>query len=222
MTHDIQRIFYFIMFVSTGSSWFIIMMACISSFSLGYTFLLVTLVTSLSSAFSLSMSSSKEIYGIRRSGWTSEAWRWGYGQGTGHDCAMISRRTYDTLQSRDALVKKLIEAISADPPFEEVKLVLALAWQNGKWDGTDGGPGGYSEVLAAMAGATRYEIGTEQECSRRLIQDMKLRFPLLKPADDALRRMQCLWDDLPDSLDDFDAARRRCSGLVLEAMGWIN
>lgn len=173
------------------------------------------------SAFSLSMS-SKEIYGIKRSGWTAEQWRWGYGQGTGHDCAMISRQTYATPQLRAALVRSLIEAKVAEPPFEEVKLVMALAWQNGRWDGSDGGPDGYSQVLQAMAEAKRYELGTEEECSRRLIQDMQDRFPLLEPTEAALNMMQCLWDNLPANLDDFDAARRRCSGLVLESMGWIN
>ena len=101
--------------------------------------------------------------------------------------------------------------------FEEVKLVLALAWQNGRWDGSDGGRGGYEEVLEAMAQADRYEKGDEDECSRRFIKDMQARFPLLNPTDEELATMQQL-----DQLEpDVDAARRRCSALVLRAMGFV-
>lgn len=194
-----------------------------TAFDIGITSTVFLLVIALSSvsAFSLRMS-SKEMYGIKQSGWTSDTWRWGYGQGTGHDCAMISRKIYATPPLRAALVKSLIGATLEEPPFEEVKLVLALAWQNGRWDGTDGGPGGYTDVLATMADARRYEIGTDEDCSRQLVQDMQERFHLLEPTEDALNKMQRLWEDLPAKLEPFDAARRRCSGLVLDSMGWVN
>lgn len=103
--------------------------------------------------------------------------------------------------------------------FEEIKLVLALAWQRGRWDGSDGGPGGYGEVLAAMAAAARYEIGSPQECSRRLVEDMRSRLPLLDPETEDLDCMEKLFDDCGH---DIDLARRRCSGLVLKAMGFVD
>ena len=151
-----------------------------------------------------------------KSGWSSPQWRWGYGVGTGHDCAMICRRQYSTVQSRKALIDALLNGAPDGPSFEEVKLVLGLAWQNGRWDGSDGGPGGYGEVLAIMAEARRYEDGTEEEVARNLVADMQARFELLDPTEEEIAQMRCLTD-----LDDCDVARRRCAGLVLGAMGFI-
>jgi hypothetical protein len=168
--------------------------------------------------------SAKTIYDVPNSGWASPQWNWGSASGTGHDCAAICRKRYRTRQSRSSLVKDLVDAPSVPPRdrkppnFEEIKLVLALAWQQGRWDGSDGGRGGYGEVLAAMADADRYEIGGEEECSLRLTEDMQARFHLLNPDAEELETMQTLFDDLET---DTDAARRRCSALVLEAMGFI-
>ena len=105
--------------------------------------------------------------------------------------------------------------------FEEVKLILGLAWQNGRWDGSDGGPGGYSEVLQHMAEAKRYEVGSEEECARRFVEDLQDRFELLDSIDvvsSELREMRSILDD--DS--DLDYSRRKASGLVLEAMGFVD
>jgi hypothetical protein len=183
----------------------------------------LVLFVNLAAVLSLSMS-TKTIYNVEKSGWTSPQWNWGSASGTGHDCAAICRKTYTTRQSRSSLVKKLYEAASKEARdrepknFEEVKLVLALAWQNGRWNGSDGGRGGYGEVLAAMADASRYEVGSEDDCSRLLIEDMQSRFHLLDPDREDLDTMQRLFDDLePDT----DAARRRCSALVLKAMGFV-
>lgn len=161
-----------------------------------------------SSAFSLYM---KEIYGIPNSGWTSPDWNWGYGTGTGHDCAAICRREFATRQSRASLVTDLLAM--EGPPFEEVKLVLALAWQRGRWDGSDGGRGGYGNVLNAMAQAERYEVG--DECNGLLVQDMQERYHSLDPTDADKEAMMTL------DLENVDGARRRCSGLVLKSMGFI-
>ena len=155
-----------------------------------------------SSAFSLYM---KEIYGIPRSGWTSPDWNWGSAVGTGHDCAAICRRQFGSCQSRASLVSYLLKG--QGPPFEEVKLILALAWQRGRWDGCDGGLGGYGEVLNAMAQAQRYEVG--DECDWLLVQDMKERYHLLDPNNVDQEVMMSL------DGEDVDGARRRCSGLVL-------
>jgi hypothetical protein len=182
-------------------------------------------VTSLAISSVPSMAfSSKEIYNIPNSGWRQKkSFNWGSASGTGHDCAAISRRTYATRKSRSDLVRNLLEPaeqIKSRVPenFEEVKLVLALAWQNGRWDGSDGGPGGYGDVLSAMADADRYEVGSDEECSRRLIEDMQGRFALLEPSDEEMKGMTRLWDDAED---DVDTAQRRCCGLVLQAMGFV-
>jgi hypothetical protein len=155
----------------------------------------------------------------------SPTWNWGYAVGTGHDCAAICRREYSTVEKRKELVANLLEPdenpeMRQPKNFEEVKLVLALAWQRGRWDGSDGGAGGYGEVLKHMAEAKRYEDGSEDECSRLFVQDMQDRFDLLVDTVSLeLREMRALLDD---SNDDMDYACRKCSGLVLEAMGFID
>lgn len=157
------------------------------------------------------------------SGWTSTTWNWGSAAGTGHDCALICRRSYTTRKARSELVQNLLEPVEqtrsrVPQNFEEIKLVLALAWQNGRWNGSDGGPGGYGDILAAMADAVRYEVGSDEESSRLLVQDMQDRFALLEPADEESKAMTSLWDDTEP---DVDKARRRCCGLVLNAMGFV-
>lgn len=158
-----------------------------------------------------------EVYRIPRSGWTSPEWRWGYGKGTGHDAAKICREQYASSQSRTELVQTLIAADSTEPNFEEVKLVLALAWQRGRSNGSDGGRGGYGEVLATMAKAQRYEVGNE--CDKLLVQDMQQRFTLLNPSDEEVKLMETAVESIDSNVD---FARRRCAGLVLSSMGFVN
>ena len=157
------------------------------------------------------------IYGVPNSGWSSPMWMWGYGQGTGHDCAMICRQNYATKQSREELVEELFEG-KGPTNFEEVKLVLGLAWQKGRWDGSDGGNGGYGDVLTMMANC-RYEDGTEEYCSKLLVEDMQKRFTLLKPIQEDLDTMNSLIENHEDNID---VARRKCSSLVLGAMGFTD
>lgn len=185
---------------------------------------------SVSTAFSMTPKQSGDhLYGIPNSGWRSPQWNWGSAVGTGHDCAAICRRQYATRPQRQELIQHLLKPaipVSERIPlnFEEVKLVLALAWQRGRWDGSDGGrPGGYGEVLEIMAQAERYEIGTDQECSIRLVKDMCLRFPSLKPAVEQEKAVDALLSECSVSSDDcdYDRLRRQCSGLVLSAMGFI-
>ena len=168
-----------------------------------------------SSLVAPAVSFSKEIYGVPRSGWSSPDWNWGYAVGTGHDCARICRQRYSQRQDRIELVKQLKDG-DKSLNFEEIKLVLGLAWQRGRWDGSDGGRGGYGEVLQTMAEAQRYEEGPDEECARRLVQDMQARFPLLRPTEEQSGMMMSLLES-----EDADVAQRRCSGLVLEAMGFI-
>lgn len=159
-----------------------------------------------------------ELYGIPRSGWTSPDWNWGFAMGTGHDAALICRRQYSSSEARSQLVQTLIAADNtAEPNFEEVKLVLALAWQRGRWDGSDGGSGGYGEVLANMAKAKRYEVGPE--CSKLLVQDMQQRFQLLDPSLKEVELMQSVVETVDSNVE---FARRRCAGLVLNSMGFVD
>ncbi|CAM9448021.1 unnamed protein product [Hapterophycus canaliculatus] len=159
---------------------------------------------------------STTIYGVPNSGWKSPQWNWGSAAGTGHDCAAICRRTYGTREARQELVTSLLSGENA-VDFEEVKLTMALAWQNGRWDGSDGGPGGYGDVLTTMAQAKRYEEGSEEECARNLTQDMHARFALLKPTKEQAIAMDKLILDTKNMI----ATRNRCCGLVLEAMGFV-
>lgn len=176
-------------------------------------------------AMSIAMSSSKTIYGVPNSGWRAPQWNWGYAVGTGHECAFICRKRYNSRQARVELIKDLCAAsvtkveLREPQNFEEVKLVLALAWQRGRWDGSDGGEGGYGEVLTAMAEASRYETDDDEVSSTRLVNDMTRRFRLLAPTTEQEQAMQSTASILET---DFDAARRQCSGLVLAAMGFVD
>ena len=105
-----------------------------------------------------------------------------------------------------------------DPPFEEVKLILGLAWQRGRWDGSDGGAGGYSQVLATMAQAERYETDDEELNSKLLVKDMMDRFHLICSDGESLETMQQLETQCKN---DIDLLRRKCSALVLSEMGFI-
>jgi hypothetical protein len=163
------------------------------------------------------------LYGVPGSGWASPSWNWGYAVGTGHDCARICRNKYQSRSSRAQLVLDLQNAgrggdgIGHATDLEEIKLILALAWQRGRWDGSDGGPGGYGEVLSHMAQAVRYEIGGAVECRRRLLGDISSRFATLQPSDTAMERVS----SLSASDEDVDSSLRVCSGYVLQAMGFV-
>lgn len=152
--------------------------------------------------------SSAEIYNIPGSGWKSPQWNWGYAVGTGHDCARICRKLYETKSARVTLLQN----IGTQPEnMEEIKLILALAWQRGRWDGTDGGEGGYGQVLEALAAADRYDNNNNQ-----FFLDMKSRFHLLNPSAQLQEKMDSL-----SQLENVDLATRKCSALVLEAMGFV-
>lgn len=158
----------------------------------------------------------KEIYGIRGSGWTSPQWNWGYAQGTGHDCAAICRELYHTQEARATLVDNLLAANNEPENPEEIKLILALEWQRGRWDGSDGGKGGYGDVLATMAAAKRYE--DEREGLQRLVEDMAHppRFSLLGASSEEVEEMKaCATAASPEK------GFRKCSGMVLRAMGFV-
>ena len=180
----------------------------------------------------MNVNKSKLIYGISQSGWKSPKWNWGSAIGTGHDCAKICRQNYANRVVRNELISNLINAQGTEEDFpsdfEEVKLTLALAWQRGRWDGSDGGKGGYGEVLEYLVRADRYENGSEIEWSKCWVNDLASRFHLLKPSVDHISRMESLLHKSSLITEDHDReisvvyrARRRCSGLVLQEMGFI-
>ena len=172
-----------------------------------------------------SSSSDQWLYDIPNSSWTSAEWNWGYASGTGHDCAAICRRKFATRSSRAEFIRSLLDPSTPQPPsFEEVKLVLGLAVQRGRWDGSDGGPGGYGDVLAAMASARRYETdGTEENRMVNFVEDMRHRFGLLNPSKEDAEMMKSLDGCNGDAtIDELNAARILCSGLVLMNMDFID
>lgn len=170
---------------------------------------------------------------ITGSGWKSPSWNWGFANGTGHDCAMICRKRWGSRENRKALLDMLwspkevkdchllnIEEVDRmrDPPFEEVKLILGLTWQRGRWDGSDGGVEGYGEVLRNMAAAKRYETENEISNSILLVDDMKERFHLIA-SESALDEMQKL--DCSVDCADVDGIRRKCAAWVLSEMNFV-
>lgn len=170
-------------------------------------------------------SANKIIYGMPGSGWASPEWHWGSAQGTGHDCAAICRRRYASRGDRHALVHELLSATVHETnamDIEELKLILGLVFQRGRWDGSDGGPGGYRAVLDAMAQAERYEGPNDQVAQRNLVEDLANRYNLLlekMSAGDQKALAYCMQQSIQNV--DCEVALRRCSGLVLQAMGFV-
>ena len=122
------------------------------------------------------------IFGIEAS-WSSPEWNWGSPFGLGHDCAMICRQKFASPSARRELVNSLLHAetdTQALPNFEDVKLVLALAWQRARKFDPD--MEAYGQVLDAMADL-RYENGKEggMDGDKLLVQDMQKRYMWLKP-----------------------------------------
>ena len=170
---------------------------------------LAFLASSRAEAFSMSTPQpNKTIYGVPNSGWTSPQWNWGYGSGTGHDCAAICRNKYASNEERSKLIKDLLEGDPTTTDLEEVKLVMALEWQGDR-------RGGYGDVLNMMANAKRYEEEGDPSPNSLLLKDMMERFHLLNPTEEDRAAMEAL-----NETNDVDSAVRSCSGLVLKAMGF--
>mmetsp|Transcript_27419 Transcript_27419/g.65930 ORF Transcript_27419/g.65930 Transcript_27419/m.65930 type:complete len:261 (-) Transcript_27419:59-841(-) len=170
----------------------------------------------------------KRIYDIPDSGWKSPRWNWGSARGTGHDCAAICRRRWDTKSDRQGLVESLLSPAefkathpSSEISFEEVKLILGLAWQRGRWDGSDGGPGGYSQVLETLADARRYEEEDEVISAINFIEDVSGRFETISRTAEESKRMKAIANDVRGKhagKEELFMMRRKCAGMVLDAM----
>uniref|UniRef100_A0A7S0FP45 Uncharacterized protein n=1 Tax=Minutocellus polymorphus TaxID=265543 RepID=A0A7S0FP45_9STRA len=162
---------------------------------------------------------SGDIFGIEAS-WSSPDWNWGSPFGLGHDCALRCRQTFATEEQRRELVNSLVHADTDTQilsNFEDVKLVLALAWQRARKFDPD--LESFGQVLDAMADL-RYENGNDGEENmdgdRLLVQDLQKRYMWLKPEVDDKIQMNMLLYDHHD--DDFDIVRRKAAGLVLKSM----
>lgn len=158
-------------------------------------------------------STDKRIFGVAKSGWQSPQWNWGSAIGTGHDCARICRDRFKTTDARQDYVDKLMDGNESWTDTEEIKLTLALTWQRGRWDGSDGGSQGYGQVLSLMAQAERYE---GDDGLPVLVGDMQQRFRLLKASTDDQDNMRLLMEEYS-----VGTAFRKCSGLVLKHVGFI-
>jgi len=176
---------------------------------------------------------SKQLYNIPDSGWKSKKWSWGYARGTGHDCAAICRRRWDDESDRRGLVESLLSPAEfkamhphfGEVSFEEVKLILGLAWQSGRRDGRDGGPGvGYGAVLETMAGAHRYENEDEVISALNFIEDVSGRFSSICKNEEKLKRMKAIANDVRGKHAEKEEVfmdRRKCAGMVLDAMNFV-
>ena len=176
----------------------------------------------------------KGIYNIPNSGWKSKQWNWGSARGTGHDAAMICRRRWDSRDDRKKLVQSLLDPVEfkasypdSEVPFEEVKLILGLAWQRGRWDGSDGGPGGYGEVLSIMADARRYEDEDEVISAINFIEDVSKRFATISRNAEELKKMKCIATEIQGrhhhaGIEELFMDRREVAGMVLDAMGFVD
>ena len=190
-------------------------------------------------SYSCPNETTKTIYSIQGSGWGSPQWNWGYAQGTGHDCAAICRRKWggnaadNGKSDRRQLVQSLLDPVTfkgshqseSEVPFEEIKLILGLAWQNGRWDGSDGGPNGYSHVLQIMANAHRYEQSDEVISALNFIEDVSARFDTIHRNAEELKRMKAIANDVRGGhagrVEEVFMARRTVAGLVLDAMNFV-
>lgn len=175
---------------------------------------------------------TKQLYNVKGSGWSSPNWNWGSAAGTGHDCAAICRRRWGDQSDRRKLVESLLHPAEfkasrpeSEVPFEEVKLVLGLAWQRGRWDGSDGGPGGYAEVLNKMASAHRYENDDEVISALNFIEDVSAKFQTIGRGEN-LARMKGIAAEIKgrdrhQSKEEIFMERRMCAGMILDAMNFV-
>eukprot|EP00816_Leptocylindrus_hargravesii_P011345 CAMPEP_0196804202 /NCGR_PEP_ID=MMETSP1362-20130617/3752_1 /TAXON_ID=163516 /ORGANISM="Leptocylindrus danicus, Strain CCMP1856" /LENGTH=183 /DNA_ID=CAMNT_0042176325 /DNA_START=144 /DNA_END=695 /DNA_ORIENTATION=+ len=157
---------------------------------------------------------------------SSREWNWGSAIGTGHDCALICRNKWSNQETRQNLIDALVadnddtfSALLDDDSLDELKLILGLCWQRGRWDGTDGGRGGYGEVLNYMAECkyeTWFDCDDGTAAKRELLSDMSERFHLISKSEDETASIMELKDD-----DDIDASVRKCAGHVLNKMEFV-
>lgn len=102
--------------------------------------------------------------------WTSPTWNWGSARGDAHDAAQVVRAHLN--RSPEVRKSWLVALISSTPlapivPWEEAKLVMALAWQLAGHRGTDAcgsGEGSWLDVMERMRQGV-YEDTAEKSLS---------------------------------------------------------
>lgn len=149
--------------------------------------------------------------------------------GTGHDCAVICRRRWSEKSDRQQLVESLLNPVGYhsahhdhEVPFEEVKLILGLLWQRSVRSHA------YSKVLENMAEAKRYEIPNDEVLSAlNFISDIRYAFPDVARSNSDKDHMDAVASEVLQyhnhmvERDDVFRIRRVCTGMVLEAMGFV-
>ena len=179
------------------------------------------------------------LYNIPHSGWKSTQWNWGSARGTGHDCAAICRSRWSNKDDRRKLVQSLLSpekyhallhpsSSIGEVSFEEIKLILGLSWQRGRWDGTDGGPQGYRSVLQTMVDARRYENENEILSALHFIEDVSAKYNSISRNAEELHKMKEIAFSVLHgkkthaSKEEIFMARRMCAGMVLDAMHFVD
>lgn len=130
---------------------------------------------------------------------------------------MICRQKYASDESgRGALIDSLMEG-DDDVDLEEAKLILALVIQKANHLKPWGGQieVAYTQVLDHLVGAERYEDNAEKPL---LLQDLQKLFMWLEPDVQDKIDMNLL---LYEAKDDIELATRKCLGLTLQAMEFV-
>lgn len=176
-----------------------------------------------------------DLYGIKNSSWKSKEWNWGYGDGTGHECARICRHNYHTKQSRQALIDNMellsvTDVIEID--WEEIKLIVGLMIQNlRRYESDRTVVDAFNEILNYLADAKRYESDGYDDDDDNVplslfVNDMKERYQLLKPSHDEVIQMnEIQWKAVDGTTDHQIPTNQRYQqnvvGLVLQQMKFV-
>ena len=97
---------------------------------------------------------------------------------------MKCRQKFETSSARHELVNSLVHADTDTQilsNFDDVKLVLALAWQRARK--LDPDMESYGQVLDAMADLRYENVKDDMEGDKLLVQDMQKRYMWLKPGE---------------------------------------
>jgi hypothetical protein len=158
--------------------------------------------------------------------WTSPTWNWGSARGDAHDAAAVIRAELNT--DMDRRREWLIALISSTPvmqlvPWEEAKLVMALAWQLSGHRGTATcatGGGSWLDVMERMRQGV-YEDTEERSLSgggdRALVHELRTR--LGDAGRGLMRQAEEVAKDATDGDEEWthDAVRRAaCAALLLD------
>ena len=86
-------------------------------------------------------------FSMKKRGWSSSNWNWGYAQGEAHDLAISVRSSLQSPTSRERFIAK---CVNNQIDIEEIKMVLALRFQMAARQGKDGNGIGWN-IMNQMA-----------------------------------------------------------------------